>query len=99
MRDYRGRVLMGFALATAACSANAEGDVTIATVSFQDGVDSYAGSTDTEMREAAADANFGEDATCNADGDDGGGSDKSCLIRWALRARDRSRRGHRHVDG
>lgn len=75
---------MGFAFAGSACSANAVGDVTIETASFQDGVDSYAGSTDTEMREAAADANFGEDATCNADGDDGGGSDKSCLIRWAL---------------
>jgi hypothetical protein len=77
-------LLMSFALVSSACSTNADGDVPIGTVSFQNGVDSYAGSTDTEMREAAATANFGEDVTCNADGDDGGGSDKSCLIRWTL---------------
>src|SRR5689334_2151433 len=77
-------LLLGAALLGSACSANTDGDVTIETVSFQNGVDSYAGSTDAEMREAAATANFGEDVTCNADGDDGGGNDKSCLIRWAL---------------
>jgi hypothetical protein len=55
------------------------------TLSFQDGTlptTSYAGTTDSTLHQAAPTGNFGNDATCLVDGDDGAGADLSCLIRW-----------------
>ncbi|WP_437907328.1 DNRLRE domain-containing protein [Sorangium sp. So ce327] len=60
---------------------------TLTTVSFQQGSlpsSSYAGSTDATVRQAAATTNYGGATTCEADGDDGSGVDKSCLLKWAL---------------
>src|SRR5262245_27771905 len=57
------------------------------TVSFQDGVlpsSSYAGTTDASIKQASASTNFGSAATLEADGDDGGGVDKSAVVRWEL---------------
>ncbi|WP_437678287.1 DNRLRE domain-containing protein [Sorangium sp. So ce131] len=56
-------------------------------VSFQQGAlpsSSYAGSTDATIREGAATTNYGAATTCEADGDDGAGVDKSCLLKWTL---------------
>ena len=65
-----------------------EYDVTLdalsTTVSFQDGVNSYTGTTDTYLAQAASRSNRGAETTCKADGDDGGGVDMSCLIRFSL---------------
>jgi hypothetical protein len=61
--------------------------VTPVTVSFQNGVApsaSYAGSTDATIKQANATSNFGAATTCEADGDDGSGVDKSCLLAWSL---------------
>src|SRR5688572_7948303 len=61
--------------------------VTPVTVSFQNGVSptsAYAGTDDGTIRQASAGTNYGTASTCEADGDDGSGVDKSCLIRWAL---------------
>lgn len=52
------------------------------TASFQDGVNAYAGTSDTYIEQNNPTTNRGSAATCHADGDDGGGGDKSCLIRW-----------------
>ncbi len=57
------------------------------TVSFQNGVlptSSYAGTTDASIKQASAATNFGNATSLEADGDDGGGVDKSGLVRWAL---------------
>lgn len=57
------------------------------TVSFQDGVaptSSYAGTTDSSIKQGAATTNFGTVTSLEADGDDGGGVDKAALVRWAL---------------
>ncbi|WP_437336458.1 DNRLRE domain-containing protein [Sorangium sp. So ce394] len=59
----------------------------LTTVSFQQGSlpsSSYAGSTDATIRQAAATTNYGGATTCEADGDDGSGVDKSCLLKWTL---------------
>ncbi|WP_437578564.1 DNRLRE domain-containing protein [Sorangium sp. So ce887] len=59
----------------------------LTTVAFQQGSlpsSSYAGSTDATLRQAAATTNYGGATTCEADGDDGSGVDKSCLLRWSL---------------
>ncbi len=61
--------------------------VTPVTVSFQNGVSptsAYAGMVDSTIRQAAATTNYGAATTCEADGDDGSGVDKSCLLQWAL---------------
>jgi hypothetical protein len=55
-----------------------------ATVTFQQGVSSYSGTTDATLAQASPSANAGNATTCEVDGDDGSGVDKSCLIRWAL---------------
>jgi hypothetical protein len=58
-----------------------------ATVSFRNGAQpstSYNGSTDATIRQAQATTNAGNASTCEADGDDGSGVDKSCLLRWTL---------------
>ena len=57
------------------------------TVSFQNGVlptSSYAGNTDSSIKQATATTNFGNATTLEADGDDGSGVDKSALLRWTL---------------
>ncbi|HEY6560500.1 MAG TPA: DNRLRE domain-containing protein [Polyangiaceae bacterium] len=57
------------------------------TTSFQNGVlpsAAYAGSTDATIRQASATTNYGSATTCEADGDDGSGVDKSCILRWSL---------------
>src|SRR5262245_51998621 len=57
------------------------------TVSFQNGVAptaAYSGGDDATIKQASSTTNFGSATTCEADGDDGGGVDKSCLIRWVL---------------
>ena len=57
------------------------------TVSFQNGAlptSSYSGTVDSTIRQASASTNYGSSSTCEADGDDGNGVDKSCLIRWQL---------------
>ncbi|WP_437939334.1 DNRLRE domain-containing protein [Sorangium sp. So ce341] len=59
----------------------------LTTVSFQQGSlpsSSYAGSTDATIRQAAAATSYGGATTCEADGDDGSGVDKSCLLKWTL---------------
>lgn len=48
-----------------------------ATVSFQNGVNAYTGTTDTELRQVSVNSNYGATTTCNVDGDDGGGNDYS----------------------
>ncbi len=61
--------------------------VTPVTVSFQNGVapsTSYAGSTDATIKQASATSNFGTATTCEVDGDDGSGVDKSCVLAWTL---------------
>jgi hypothetical protein len=44
---------------------------------------SYAGTVDATLRQGAAETNYGGAATCEMDGNDAG-SDKSCLVKWAL---------------
>jgi hypothetical protein len=64
-----------------------EAAVSPVTVSFQNGVSptsAYAGTDDATIREASAGTNYGTVTTCEADGDDGSGVDKSCLLRWTL---------------
>ncbi|WP_437611680.1 DNRLRE domain-containing protein [Sorangium sp. So ce834] len=64
-----------------------EAQQALTTVSFQQGSlpsSSYAGSTDATIRQAAATTNYGGATTCEADGDDGSGVDKSCLLKWTL---------------
>ena len=55
-----------------------------ASVTFQQGVSSYSGTTDATLAQASPSSNTGNATTCEVDGDDGSGVDKSCLIRWAL---------------
>ena len=55
------------------------------TVSFRNGAAptaSYGGTTDATIRQAAPTSNFGNATTCRADGDEGGGADLACLLRW-----------------
>ncbi|XXX78682.1 DNRLRE domain-containing protein [Sorangium sp. So ce134] len=64
-----------------------EAQQALTTVSFQQGSlpsSSYAGSTDATLRQAAATTNYGAATTCEVDGDDGSGVDKSCLLMWTL---------------
>jgi hypothetical protein len=54
-------------------------------VTFQNGAApaaSYAGTTDATIRQASASSNFGNVTTCRVDGDEGGGADLACLLRW-----------------
>lgn len=97
MRKLSQRTLSGLlclgvpALSLAACSGDygseevgeSQEALTVST-SFQEGVSSYTGSTDATIRQASAGTNYGAATTCEADGDDGSGVDKSCLLRWAL---------------
>ncbi|MGK3990594.1 DNRLRE domain-containing protein [Sorangium sp. So ce136] len=78
---------------TNACGAEddleeiSEAQQALTTVSFQQGSlpsSSYAGSTDATIKQGAATTNFGAATTCEADGDDGSGVDKSCLLKWTL---------------
>ncbi|KYF84895.1 hypothetical protein BE17_00895 [Sorangium cellulosum] len=64
-----------------------EAQQALTTVSFQQGSlpsSSYAGSTDATIKQGAATTNLGAATTCEADGDDGSGVDKSCLLKWTL---------------
>lgn len=66
---------------------DAEALVNPVTVSFQNGAlptASYAGSTDATIRQASPTTNHGASTTCDVDGDDGSGVDKSCLMQWAV---------------
>lgn len=68
---------------TVECSVN----TAPVTVSFQDGAlptTAYAGTQDATIREARPTDNYGSEDTCEADGDDGNGVDKSCLLRWDI---------------
>ncbi|WP_437877264.1 DNRLRE domain-containing protein [Sorangium sp. So ce513] len=59
----------------------------LTTASFQQGSlpsSSYSGSTDATIKEGAATTNFGAATTCEADGDDGSGVDKYCLLKWTV---------------
>lgn len=54
------------------------------TKTFQQGTSSYTGASDATIRQASTGTNYGSETTCEADGDDGSGVDKSCLLRWSL---------------
>jgi predicted phosphodiesterase len=57
------------------------------TVSFQDGVApsaSYAGTSDTSLKQAAPTTNYASQTTLYCDGDDGSGVDLTTLIQWGL---------------
>lgn len=59
------------------------------TVSFQQGVSpsaDYAGADDATIRQLNPTTKYGTVGTCEADGDDGNGVDKSCLMRWDVSA-------------
>lgn len=97
MRQLSPRMLSGLlclgvpVLTLAACSGDYEGesfgesqDALTVTTTFQQGIASYTGSTDATIRQASASTNYGAATTCEVDGDDGSGVDKSCLLRWAL---------------
>src|SRR5262245_66085880 len=87
-----GAILAGLTGA-AAGSCGAEGDDEVisettagvtspVTVSFQDGVSptaSYAGTTDTSLKQVSPTTNFGNQTTLYVDGDDGSGVDLSSL--------------------
>jgi hypothetical protein len=69
----------------ATVESQSEALVAPVTVSFQNGVlptTAYAGTLDATIRQAAATTNYGNATTCQIDGDDGSGADKSCLVRW-----------------
>ncbi len=53
-----------------------------ASVSFQQGVNGYSGTTDAHLLQVTTSGNTQSSTTCETDGDDGSGVDKSCLIRW-----------------
>ncbi len=85
------------ALAAAGCGGMAESgfddelgtarQALTASISFRNGAlptTSYGGSTDATIAQAQATTNFGNAASCEADGDDGSGVDKTCLLRWSL---------------
>jgi predicted phosphodiesterase len=81
--------LASFALA--ACSDGSDEELGLEqqalteTKTFQEGISSYTGTTDTYIKQgSSASSNFGSVTTCHVDGDDGSGVDKSCLMRWAL---------------
>jgi len=57
------------------------------TVTFRNGAlptTSYAGTDDATIRQSAPTANAGAATTCEIDGDDGNGADKTCLVKWAV---------------
>jgi hypothetical protein len=55
-----------------------------ATATFQDGINAYGGTADTQIVQNAAGANYGSATSLNADGDEpgGSGSDTAILLRW-----------------
>jgi hypothetical protein len=64
-----------------------EAATTPVTVSFQNGVAptaAYTGGDDATIKQGSASTNFGSATSCEVDGDDGSGVDKSCLVRWTL---------------
>ena len=78
-------------VAVQGCGASGEEDVAFqlqaltTTLNFQNGVSptsAYQGSTDAELRQTSPTSNFGAATVCGADGDDGSGVDKSCLLYW-----------------
>lgn len=94
-----GMVLAAFATIGATSCGTAEQDdrvqqvheglSTPVTVSFRNGAlptSGYAGTEDGTIRQAAPTTSYGSATTCEADGDDGGGVDKSCLIQWDVSA-------------
>jgi hypothetical protein len=97
IQNFQGaRRFVGFfgAFALLSCSSGeppskpvAKSSQALSSIAFQQGAlptASYAGSTDTTLRQTAPSGNFGNDATCLIDGDDGAGADLSCLLRWDL---------------
>lgn len=52
------------------------------TTTFQNGTNGYDGTTDSHIRESAPSTNYGSAQSCEADGNETNGTDKSCLIRW-----------------
>jgi hypothetical protein len=94
-----GGIVLAVVAAVFALSCGAEdqpdaplGEVELAlgppvTVSFRNGQfpsTAYAGGDDASIKQASSGTNFGSATTCEADGDDGSGVDKSCLVRWTL---------------
>src|ERR1044071_3235749 len=64
-----------------------EADQLTATASFQNGAlptAAYAGTEDATIQQANPSSNAGTATSCEADGDDGSGVDKSCLVKWSL---------------
>jgi hypothetical protein len=58
-------------------------------LSFQNGAlpsSAYAGNTDATIKQANPTTNYGNATTLEADGDDGGGVDKSVLLQWSVSA-------------
>jgi len=71
---------------TVTCTKAPVGPVTVA---FQQGAfptADYAGADDATIRQVNPTTKYGTAGTCEADGDDGNGVDKSCLLRWDVSA-------------
>src|SRR5689334_4316064 len=90
-RTQLALVCPGLATAVIACSSGyyeeelgESQDALTETKTFREGVSSYTGTTDTTLRQGSAGTNYGAATTCEVDGDDGSGVDKSCVIRWSL---------------
>jgi hypothetical protein len=85
---------LGSVAAATGCSTGPDGETvseeteavtTPVTVSFRNGAlptASYTGTDDATIRQANPTTNYGAATTCEADGDDGNGVDKSCVLRW-----------------
>ncbi len=81
---------------TFACSEGVEDDENLeqvhqavaspVTVTFRQGEFSYSGAKDATLSEGAPTMNAGSSATCEIDGDDGGGVDKSCVLAFDVSA-------------
>jgi hypothetical protein len=85
--------LLGVVMATfAGCSGDNGSDVGISTEAvvtgyastFQDGTNGYSGTTDSQLRQANAGANYGTATALVADGDEpaASGNDSSIVLRW-----------------
>ncbi len=59
-------------------------ELTPVTATFQQGSASYSGMIDATLKQGAATTNSGAATSCEVDGDDGSGVDKSCLLKWNL---------------
>lgn len=53
-------------------------------VTFQDGLSAYAGTTDSKLAQSAPTTNYGSATPLTFDGDTGSGNDASSLLRWDI---------------